>query len=760
MIKYFRKNQKKALAIFSVFLMIAFALPTASQMKGCESPSATMGGVKVSEKDLERFRDEWTTLRAKIGEARLATALGSAASGERGLTGEQLSIAALGDPRLQQPLTELFTMYLQNPRYFRFMAPMRFGQQIESVAAAMESGANLLGQFNENEEMFMLLVREAEANGIGVSDETLESILATRGQGPDTDAVAYGLLRAPLHDLLLVLNSARRASSISKVSLPRREFARITSFQTVGLNLVEYNARDYLDKVPAPTDKQIADQFDKYKDQDPTTNKDGFGYKFPNRVKLDAISITESELRSAVGTIDLVDLNEYYIRNKSEFTAAVTQPSTKPSDTFSLSTDLTRQKSFAEAKEEVIKKVTTQRIAELSTKMRDAIRTTMRADYEAYKLAADAKKPIPASSVGAPYNSYDYLASLRDDIRKKFNVILGREQFDGWTTAEALAATEIGKTTAATEAGALPFSRFVTEYAGPFLSDEAKKKIPPEVRPELWQPTPIFVGDARAKTIIARVTAADPAHVPASVDEVRQAVIDDVKIAAAYEVAKLAAGKAVESANSGQWLQGVANAENRLMISTKPISLAGGSITEYEVSDRSKRAFFDGALNLLTLPQRSGAATKPAPTSRPVAKSTTQPTTQSTTKPATQTAAATKPAATQPTTVASITTQPTTAPISSAFKDHPVGMIELPLERKVVVAEIDQVKPIWTKDRQSTFDAYVVEREQQETGLGLLRLWADYDNVVKRTNFKFDDKRGKRSNSQPKNQPPVDDKPF
>jgi hypothetical protein len=145
------------------------------------------------------------------------------------------------------------------------------------------------------------------------------------------------------------------------------------------------------------------------------------------------------------------------------------------------------------------------------------------------------------------------------------------------------------------------------------------------------------------------------------------------------------------------------------MVTTGPlrVDLANtpdASIPNTAIKGRAAQQFLVGAFKLLAEPPRQGSAARPA-----------------TTRSTTATAAA--------------TTQPT------GFKDHPIGLIELPAEGKVIVAEVDDLKARWTKEDQSFTDAFVTGQERMATELILRSQWFNYDNITQRTGFNPTEKR-------------------
>ncbi len=68
----------------------------------------------------------------------------------------------------------------------------------------------------------------------------------------------------------------------------------------------------------------------------------------------------------------------------------------------------------------------------------------------------------------------------------------------------------------------------------------------------------------------------------------------------------------------------------------------------------------------------------------------------------------------------------------------------MPAEAKVVVAEVDQVKPLWTKDRQAMWDTAIASQQRVSTEQLLRQAWFNYDHVVRRVGFVPAEKRERK----------------
>lgn len=657
MFKFIRKNQKKVLAIFSVGLMVAFALPTAtSQFRGGREGdygTITVGGekVKISGKEYTQLINEWKFLHQKLRNGPIQFLLGG-------------------------------------------------GRQ------NMELGQGVAMHIDQHPDVYVLLLKEAQAMNVSVSDDLVRSVLRQIDIDEEQNPQGYHEMYGPLKNLLMVVAAVERANDVYKVSQPVLDHTRATRLQEIAVDLIEFNARDFLNDVAEPTAQQIQAHFDKYKDTDREASATGFGYHFPNRVKFDAVTIRTEELRKAIKPVEVEEQMEYYLRNKnSSELSTTTQPSTSPTDLSLSAGPTTRPMTFKEAQDKIKKTLTDQRMTELGGKVRDAVRNTIRADYDLWRAANEAKKPATQSSLGAAaYNSFAYLQALRDKIQKDFGVLLTIEDNGHWTDRRMLADSELGKLTLGEER--IPAAGFLTTRIDKFLTEEQAGSLRSDRKASLWEPTPVFSNN-EGRYAIARVTAADPAHTPAKLDDVKDQVVSDVKLSLAYEKAKQAAKAAVEAAEKGRWLQTVAEDAKRKLISTglfardvNPQLQQLGivpPIPGYDVASNVRQAFVDGAFALLSEKARTGSSMRPA---------TSQPTT--------------RPASTQPV----------------ALKDHPIGLIELPKVAKVLVGEVNLVKPSYTRDTQSMHDLRVMMSDRNAME-GFIRVnWFGEPNVKARTGFK------------------------
>jgi hypothetical protein len=601
----------------------------------------------------------------------------------------------------------------------------RFGD----LARAEATGERIYAQIEAKDEMFALLVKDAQMQGVGVDTDFIESVLKDRGVTKEADPTAYDNLKMSLYNLLMISNAADRAAGVVKVSRPEIKNLLASRAQQMSVNVLEFSAKDFLDKVPAPTDQQLLAQFDKYKNKIGGGTGLAFGYKYPNRVMYDAVEVRREDAKKGVTPVKTEDAADYYTahKNESQFHSS-TMPSSRPADDFTLNAGpTTRQMTFEEAKPKIIQTLTDQRTTELLEKVRDTIHDTMRTDYEAYKTAMDTKAATaPVSSLGVPYNSKEYISKLKAKILADHKVEVRIESEEGWRTAKELQEPVRKKETFSSMELSIPFPSYMTTALQPFLKDvsETVKKALASARGErkpidVWEPTPVFESPDHDAYLIARATKADASHVPDTMSEVKEQVTKDYRLAAADELAKKAANAALAAARTPKWLYTVAAEEGRKAFTTELFGaldarMGAMSVPGYpDLKGEAVTAFKAGVEKLLSAPARIGQALKPA---------TTTATTQATTKPTTRT-------------VASATTAPTSQPVMTEFKNHPIISIELPTEAKVVLVELDQLKPLWTKDQQTEFDTEVANQSRISGERAIRMEWFTYDQLVQRMDW-------------------------
>ncbi len=595
MYRFMQKNKKRLLAVFAAFLMIVFILPAGlDQMGGGNDPVlATIGDEEVHASELQNAEREWRLL----------------------------SELRAGGPQMRFGGQLPFAMRLG----WNEMSEMELMQGLPPVPVRAIAG---------NPRLFLLLQREAKRLGIGISDDRVNDVMVNELAGAlPPDKQSLEMLRGAVRSFLAVQTAFERASSVIKVSEPavKHELARRT--QNLTVSVIEVPAATYAEKLPAPTTQQAQAQFDKFKEKDPQvdpqTNPFGFGYRFPNRVKFQYITVPREDVRKMVEASKSeyeweVEARKYYLQNQSQFpttqkspsdeapfslTGATTAPATQSATTTATQTAASSTtRPFAEVKEDAKGRLVVPEVERQITAIQGRIAAIMASDYQAFRNAAGgATQPttVPNSSQGVPYNSYEYLQKLAQTIQRDFKVLPTVASFDDKLRNEQeLAALEKIGSTFDPDSNQ-PFAQYVTTAAVPFLPEEQRDDA--NALAVLAPSRPLR--DTTNNVYLVRLTAADPAHAPASLAEVADAVRADVSAAAAFDQAKSDATKLLEQAKQSGLKQAAESAQkNVLTVGPFPADVRG-KLPGLELADEaSTTAFAQGAFKLLSTPApRDGA---------------------------------------------------------------------------------------------------------------------------------------------------------
>lgn len=263
------------------------------------------------------------------------------------------------------------------------------------------------------------------------------------------------------------------------------------------------------DATMEPTEEQIKAQYEKYADMLPGEGDRGFGYKLPNRVKLEWIKVNAEAVRATVKSSP--DYNDIALRKHwranpdSRFPAVPENGGPIPEI---VKTDL-EQVLFNKKMDEI-----TRFIADY---LRDATRGLARAGSY-YNLPEDWEARRPK------------LPALAAKLQEEFGLELPAYQSigDRWLSAEDVSKLE-GVGTATTDhfgTQAMPLATIVRqlkEFGDPIDAVVQEGVAGPPLR------------DALGSIYIFRITATDASRRANGVDEVREQVVNDLKRVADYD---------------------------------------------------------------------------------------------------------------------------------------------------------------------------------------------------------------------------------
>lgn len=665
--KLLRKYQKKVLAVLGVLLMIAFVATLGpgggmGRTRG-EVVVAHIGKTPVYDREIQSAKTEWSWLNQFAG-------------------------SGMGGQRVPFPMGLLTQSLIGNDP---------FGSQNFMVQyRAMQTAARISEDIDKHPELFLLLQRDAERNGLGVSQDEVGDVLVNRLRIPiESDAAKNGGIAA-VRGLLLVAAEIHHLQDIMKVSQPVWRHEAAQQYQTVRLNLVDFRADEFEKSVPAPTPEQLRQHFEKYKEfaprqaDAPANPADplGFGYRIPPRVKLQYIQIPRAQVvESLKGSPEkqyewMVQAASYYQSHPDEFRN--TPPATAPGTTQPASEPASQPaiKPFEEVKAQIIQKLLEPEVEKQITSIQNQITSELNSDWIAIRHEAPAATRPAATepAAGSPSEpasaattlpsdsrmTLAHLERLRADIEQKYHVAIDLHEFNDWQDEK-----QLGQIPGIGTAHTPNFDEF-PRYALTFTGQPVSATVVPL---QVWEPSQPLT-DAQQNAYIFRLTAAEPSHPPKDMAPIAKQVEHDWRLAQAYELAKQAAQKLLDASKSVGLAQAARTGSLR-MITTGDFSPSGSRpIPNYPLTDTAARQDFgQGAQKLLDQ-------------------------------------------------------------LSESDK-HPEGLIELPTVQRALVAELAGAQlafPEWLAQLEIT----ATQRQQQMEKLA--GDWFSYESVVSRLGYKPEEK--------------------
>jgi hypothetical protein len=428
--------------------------------------------------------------------------------------------------------------------------------------------------------------------------------------------------------------------------------------QEVKLNLVEIRADEFKPATTAPTTQEVQEQFRKYANVPPgeaklpplsTTSPSTmpaslpFGYRYPDRVKLQYLQVKRDQVRDAVkkGKDPYeweVAAQRYFLAHQADY--QVTQPTASPlGPALPNAAAAPTTRPFAEVKEQVMEKVMQPEVERVTAEVRTAVAKRLAAGWEQYHgsagagaatrpggatatrpASASASRPTggPASGpAGAPatapagtqptgYPSFAFLEQVAAEIQKQFGVLPSiTSKADQWLTVDDLGKLPgIGVARTTADDGR-SFANYVLQSAEPFMP-VPEKADPARVLSVLEPSEPLE--DFDSNVYFFRLTDAQAAHAPTDLAEVREKVEADVIAGRAYARAADEATKLLEAARK-QGLDPAAAAMGRRVIATGNFSqgrFGPTTIPNYPLEADARRTLATEAYKLLeqATPQR------------------------------------------------------------------------------------------------------------------------------------------------------------
>ncbi|OHB79682.1 MAG: hypothetical protein A2Z25_05160 [Planctomycetes bacterium RBG_16_55_9] len=508
LVKWFRKNNSKIMAIVVIVLMIGFiggsALTYLLQgSRGLNDAVATIAGKKITHNDLMQARQELELLRMLRADDLLRA---------QDLLGVFLAELLFSADRGGSP------------------------DLIGNVKAAIRRNLYTISDKQINDlyrrnvpphVYWCCLKAEVRRAGIGVQKNEVGAILGSaipqlfNGQsysqliGPiiDKQRIPEEEILATVGRLLSVLQYGQIMCSNEGLTAQQILYEASVQQESIDVGYVEFDAEVFADaNGPAPGEEELKKHFDKYKTFFPgditDDNPHGFGYKQPDLVSLEYIAVKLDDVRRIVAPPTQDEIGDYYSRHKEQlFTEQV--PS-DPNDPNSPTTEQVR--SYAEVAGPISKQLLADKINSKADGILQEARTLTEVNQQEESPTG---KPKPLEQLKEKAVKYEDVAKKLSD-KYQIKVYVGRtgrlnaldvqmDEYIGSIFLRGYGPTPIGLSQAAFAVDPLGVSEL-----GPF--DVSKPRLYENIGP---LKDPYGAGSIMA---IVRVVDARKAEVPENID--------------------------------------------------------------------------------------------------------------------------------------------------------------------------------------------------------------------------------------------------
>jgi hypothetical protein len=615
---FFQRNRRLVIGSIMVLLVIAFLVPTQlpQLMRDTNRQLGTLNGKSLRARDIEESFRSWQALRNVVINAN--------------------------------------------------------GQDIPLINLAITPDA--VRQIADNPVIWHLLREEARRDGPGASSQEVSNLLESSGQPgqvlirhndgrlvsiADLGSATADAYRAAVADLLAIANRFQSLENTTKVSRPIVDRYLATEFQAVSARFAPVPAVDAA-SIPVPSEADILAHFKKYAEFPPGSvsreNPFGFGYRIPNRIKFQTITIPFAPIRAAVrdsrGTETdpndpslpyewVTEAAKYYQSNPGEFTvtppttenppAAETTPTTPPSPAPANTTPV--KKPFDEVRAELVNRLIDQAAVAQMRTIEQRIRNRHEADYLSWKTARDldsASTPTPptspatsspapdsapaaptnanprVSSLGVPFDSTDYLTALAQEIERQFKVnIRWTSHADRFYSADDISALAgIGRSVAMLNTGErmlpLPMASYAVDFFESFMPANVRDQLGSTALSlyELSMPMQSFLGEPDLH--IFRIIDTDASHAPTEIPESdRVKIVADLQRTIALSIARAKADQLLERARAAGSIDAISADAPAGVTGELPLSVRLGAPEALNIPEAARDSFIHRAMEAL-----------------------------------------------------------------------------------------------------------------------------------------------------------------
>ena len=377
LVKWFRKNNKKVMAIVVVIILFGFigggTLLEQLGKRGRVGALAHFGEKnEITDYDLSVARRELQILGMLRAEALLRSQdLHGVFLGELLFSDQRASVALINSLKKTIRTNQYEISEKQINDIYR-----RQGYPPSIYWLLLQNEAQLAGIKITNDQVGELLGRAIPQLFEGQTYSQLIGAIIRQQRIPEQQILTT------LGKLLAVLQYSSTICSNEGLTTRQIMQAASNEEERVNVEFVKFDTAVFAEKQDEPGADKIAEHFDRYKAIAPGTvsdeNPHGFGYKLPDRLQLEYIAVKLDEVKTIVKRPTQDELGDYYSRNKKQlFTEEV--PS-NPNDPNSL--PVKKTKSYAEVANSISQQLLKDKINSTAQNILQEARTLTEAGLE------------------------------------------------------------------------------------------------------------------------------------------------------------------------------------------------------------------------------------------------------------------------------------------------------------------------------------------------------------------------------------------
>lgn len=593
---------------------------------------------------------------------------------------------------------------------------------------------NFSGEKMVTPQHYYMLLAEAKAAGLSASQAEVDQTL--KGQGITVEVMQMLQPRnvyAPANIYEAVghyIQINKNAERVLRAAMPSEAEARhyaVDTEERAKVKTVVFDAAKFVDSAEVIPEADIQAQFDKYKNTFKAEGEDGYGYKYPARVKLQCIVADFSRIASQT-PVSLEEASAHWRNNKAAYTISEKVPTSRPATTNPADsqpttmpepseTTISREMTFSEARPQVESEIKKKRAAQLAEQaMRKASADLLKPWFEVVTDKKTGYKPVPPGVTDA-----GYMETIRNKAAAEAGIALDYMEIGPLSQVDLANHPAVGK---AKVAGSEIQRLSLAEYAfrvpplyKPTDEFDSTLRLQHHQTPDAPLPLEsmprytiqnnqlVALPGERTGLVIFRVIEAFESAPPATLAEVHAQVVSDLREQRAYARMESTANQLYAAARKVGLTDALAMDEAlkaklgiAAVATPNPFSRRnGGDLSTASVDGIGAAEDFLTTVFAMAAPDWKSA--EPGPTTMPE--------------------------------LPALTTRPATSPAPK------VALVNLPKARKRVVVEFLELAPL-TEDRftssvrNSAFQQ-LFQKRARETG----RIWFDPKNIEKRCSFEL-----------------------